>query len=144
MPKRYCSTRTHSNMHGYRGVEWNQRKGKFIARIGHSNKGHGIYLGQFNSAEDAAKEYDYSARRIYGEEAYLNFPSVNEKQTVLSRIKNGYCPEGHDLSIFGRVNTRGESYCKECNRLSQQRRRAKNGTKTDVNPRGLDKPGVKR
>lgn len=56
----------------YKGVSWNNRRGKWVARIGHNYKG--IFLGYFDSPEDGARAYDTKARELYGECAYQNFP----------------------------------------------------------------------
>ncbi len=122
--RRHESTAVHNNMHGYRGVEWAQSRAKFRARIQPASGERGRWLGYFDTAEDAARAYDEAARIVYGENAYLNFPGAGEKQTIASKVKDGFCPKGHDLSVYGYRHARGVN-CRKCNAAASRRRKTK-------------------
>jgi len=120
--KRFESTRVHNNMHGFRGVEWNAERKVFKARISPADGTRGRWLGSFATAEEAARAYDAAAREVYGEEAYLNFPSAGEKQAIATLMFKGLCPHGHDLSVHGVTSPgRPGMTCRKCNSEAQKR-----------------------
>lgn len=121
MSRRFATTRTHGNKHGYRGVEWERSRQVFRARIESTPTERGRWLGRFATAEEAARAYDEAAREEYGADAYLNFPGPEERHTEPSMLQDGLCPLGHDLSVEGKVNARGERICKACNRAAARR-----------------------
>lgn len=68
-----CSNRRKKvSAYGYRGVRKN--KNRFMARIGVEGKY--LYLGTYDTAEEAARAYDVGAVKHHQEFAGLNFPAI--------------------------------------------------------------------
>lgn len=58
------------NTSGAKGVYWNKRENKWIARIRHG--GRDVFLGSFHTLPDAAQAYDLAAVEMHGEFALTN------------------------------------------------------------------------
>lgn len=65
-----ASTLKKTSISGYRGVYLDRRRGKWTASISHN--GRQKHLGNFSSAEDAAKVYDKAATSQFGQFARTN------------------------------------------------------------------------
>ena len=57
----------------FRGIR-QRSSGKWAAETRDPSKGARVWLGTYNSPEEAARAYDAAARRIRGKKARLNFP----------------------------------------------------------------------
>lgn len=60
------------NSTGYIGVS-TTKNGKYGAQITHNGKT--LWLGRFLKPEQAAERYDREAKKLFGKDAKLNFPS---------------------------------------------------------------------
>jgi hypothetical protein len=65
----------------YRGV-LRQRRGRYMART-HDRKGKRMWLGTFDTAEEAAKRYDSETRRLHGPSTITNFPATSDDRVPL-------------------------------------------------------------
>ncbi|UUT18437.1 AP2 domain-containing protein [Bacillus velezensis] len=71
------TTRRRNNASGYKGVSWDRKKKKWMAKITVNYRA--IYLGRHESKVDAAKAYNEAAIKYFGEFARLNeFPKEDE------------------------------------------------------------------
>lgn len=85
----------------YRGVAKHHYNGKWEARIGKVKGNRHLYLGVFDSAEEAAVAYDKAAVKFKGKQCVTNYPLGNYSKILAD-------PDGYDVE--GEAKKHGGGY----------------------------------
>lgn len=77
--------RKQSNCHSiYLGVTYDISRNQWIAKMRNNYKE--VFIGRFDSEEDAALAYDKVARELHGEFANLNFPEISDYSDLIFKV----------------------------------------------------------
>lgn len=102
-----------SNTSGYKGVRWNKERKLWDANIQVDKVNR--FLGRYDTPQEAAKVYDYHARILHKDFAYLNFPDeVYSPPTTRRKSRRG-----------GTSKYKGVTYVKKSGKFSARCRVAK-------------------
>lgn len=89
------------NTSGYKGVHYDKNRRLWGASI-QKDKEH-IFIGRFDSPEDAARAYDWKAREIFGEFAFLNFPNDFKKPNIKHRLSRRSSTGYRGVSFYSKT-----------------------------------------
>lgn len=100
-----------NSSHGYKGAV--EESGKYVSRI--SIEGKSIYIGTFNTAEEAAKAYNIKAIEYFGEFARLNEVNHEGFDIEKNRVKSydgyrGVCFHKRDKKWQASRSHKGKKY----------------------------------
>ena len=88
----------------FRGVTWNKRNSKWLAKI--SFKGKTRYIGTYFDEVAAAKAFDEEARALRGSSAKVNFPQNAEEKALTELCSNYHGVSWHKGHVKWRAEIR--------------------------------------
>ncbi|GLJ23810.1 hypothetical protein SUGI_0451770 [Cryptomeria japonica] len=89
--------------HPYRGIR-KRPWGKWAAEIRDSIKGMRVWLGTFNTPEEAARAYDAAARKVGRQNTKLNFPDKEEIKNQNTHIHSSNKMSINNSSMMSKPN----------------------------------------
>jgi hypothetical protein len=124
-PLRCDAMSTTRNRTTYRGVD-EVKPGRFRATIGGDHPWRSQY---FDTPREAARAYDRMARKIRGKLGFYNFPRPGERR--VRPADPDRCCHGHSRAQHTYFRpSGGVGYCRACNKLAQQRAKARRKART--------------